>query len=243
MPIEFNPQTGNYQNNGRAVTESRMNQLVDSIADGTDEIIQGRLARYYRDGEFRGTPEEINAMMRAAVKDSVTAQYILGRGGRNAMTQSDWGRVGFELRQQYALIASFSQKVADGTYSQAKAAAVARLYALAGRTTYGRAQTVRYGVGVTALPVPGDGTTACKVGCKCRRVFEQVDERTIHVYWNLGRAEHCADCIRRSQEWTPLVIVDGEVQDPSKVRASDLSMLAHLTMSGKKIYNAKDTIA
>lgn len=69
-----------------------------------------------------------------------------------------------------------------------------------------------YAKGMPTLPAyPGDGSTRCKVNCKCRWVISQLDKNDYNCYWTLGDAEHCEHCPRRAVVWSPLKIRDGEI--------------------------------
>jgi hypothetical protein len=81
-----------------------------------------------------------------------------------------------------------------GQMSDAQIAARAALYAGATRATYSEGRWSGRG-----LPAhPADGGTACLVNCKCSWV-----ERDGGMYWELGAAEHCADCESRAAQWRP----------------------------------------
>lgn len=82
----------------------------------------------------------------------------------------------------------------------------ATLYAEAARATAWRAITGR--VGLTLPAYPGDGSTRCRVRCKCRWDIQRVPGGW-DCYWRLGSAEHCVDCERRAAEWSPLRIRGG----------------------------------
>lgn len=81
-----------------------------------------------------------------------------------------------------------------GGLSDAQIAARAGLYAGATRATYYAGRWL--GKGLPAYPA--DGGTACLVQCKCSWV-----ERGGMMYWDLGSAEHCPDCLSRAAQWAP----------------------------------------
>lgn len=54
--------------------------------------------------------------------------------------------------------------------------------------------------------VPRDGKTKCRMFCKCSLrivAIEDTDFVDYEVYWRLGHAEHCDDCVRLAREWNP----------------------------------------
>lgn len=139
--------------------------------------------------------------MRAEIKQVHIAEYLLARGGRNAMTQSDWGRIGRELRTQYAYLERFLAEIP--TLSEKEVAARARLYVAGANSAYSRGQASAWNN--VRLPAhPGDGSTQCKRYCRCAWVMGETDE-AITATWTLGGSrEKCDDCKRRAREWAPI---------------------------------------
>jgi hypothetical protein len=128
------------------------------------------------------------------------SQYEMGRGGSHAMTQADWGRVGAELRQQYQYLNRFVAEVAEGTVSPATIASRSALYVEASTASYERGRAAGHNLVLPAYP--GDGGTRCVTNCRCHwRITEGED--AWNCYWTLGQAEHCVDCVQRSQTWAP----------------------------------------
>ena len=58
------------------------------------------------------------------------------------------------------------------------------------------------------LPFYPKQKTTCKTGCKCRWEWRNVDREkgNADVYWLLGRAEHCKQCLKRAEAFAPLRI-------------------------------------
>jgi hypothetical protein len=128
------------------------------------------------------------------------SQYEMGRGGSQVMTQADWGRVGAELRKQYQYLNRFVAEVAEGTVSPATIASRSALYVEASTASYERGRAAAHNLVLPAYP--GDGGTRCVTNCRCHwRITEAED--AWNCYWTLGQAEHCADCVQRSQTWAP----------------------------------------
>lgn len=149
-------------------------------------------------------PADWRNAMRQEIKDEYIRQYLLGRGGRDQMTATDWGSVGGMLKEQYGHLDAFAAQVDAGALSEGQIRARARMYVASAREAFeranGRAQ------GVPAMPAyPGDGSTVCLTNCKCTWVFEQAETGWL-CYWQLGRADHCDDCLGRAGEWNPLFV-------------------------------------
>lgn len=130
----------------------------------------------------------------------------LGRGGREKMTFSDWGRVGQRLRSEYRYLTNFANEIALGNLSAAQIAARAELYVggvkaafYAGVTAAQKEDGAEWeqrllGSGescldciawaamgrqpVGSLPEPGE-RSVCGNNCLCRKVYgvyERVEE-------------------------------------------------------------------
>lgn len=110
------------------------------------------------------------------LKDAYIVNVQIGRGGKNAMTQSDYGRIGQRLRGEYKYLNDFAKEIANGDLSAAQIQARVDQYAAGTRKAY------------------YDGrTAACKAG-------GFTEERRI-----LHPAEHCGDCLAYAgQGWQPI---------------------------------------
>jgi hypothetical protein len=143
--------------------------------------------------------------MRSDIRTSYIDQYVLGRGGRSQMTQADWGRVGQLVREQYGYLGNFARDIADGNMTEAQIAARAQLYHHSSVRAFelGRARSY----GDLKLPAyPGDGSTACRVNCRCHWDIRPT-ETGWDCYWMLGATERtCGDCLGRARDWSPYVV-------------------------------------
>lgn len=141
--------------------------------------------------------------MRDALRDTYAAEYMAGKGGRNAMTQADWGRLGHMLREQYVYLNEFATEVADGKLSQAQIAARANLYFNSATQAFERGRVAVRGISLPAMP--GDGSSECRSNCKCRWEIEETATEW-RCTWVLSAAEHCPTCNERASKWAPLII-------------------------------------
>lgn len=135
-----------------------------NIRDITQRMIDGKktLGDWQRD-------------MARELKDAAIVEASLGRGGRNQMEQSDWGRVGARLREQYRYLNQFAQDIKAGLLSDAEILRRAQMYAQAARTNYFDGLT--------------SGKTAAGFGEEMRV---------------LTPAEHCSGCIQYAGYWAPI---------------------------------------
>jgi hypothetical protein len=143
------------------------------------------------------------AEMRALVKEMYTSASAIGKGGWDAMTSQEWGRLGTPVREQYKYLKGFAADIA------ARADEVTLAYIRARARMYGNS------AGYVAelmqaqpdflkhLPwLPKDGSTECLVNCQCfweNRVIKiKKVMKTVRAMWRLRPAEHCPDCVDRN---------------------------------------------
>lgn len=139
---------------------------------------------------------------RRDLKDIYRNEYLAARGGINNMTQADWGRLGGILRRQYEFMNRFYDDLAAGRVSKDQARARAEMYFKSARQSFERGQ--RAALGMPDLPAyPGDGTTQCLSNCQCSWEVQETEDAWLAT-WTLGAAEHCPDCVQRSNDWAPL---------------------------------------
>lgn len=198
-PWQYEKTTHRYRDTrtGRFLSNSQMVDLRDDFTEANRAWFVEHAGRLNA-GEIDLQQWERQA--RARLKSIHIDQYTLGRGARKSMTQADWGRVGHALRDQYAYLNQFAGEIATGTLTPAGIAARSTLYVEASTASYERGRAAARNLVLPAYP--GDGSTACRVNCKCTwRITESED--AWDCYWTLGNAEHCEDCVQRSQTWAP----------------------------------------
>lgn len=144
----------------------------------------------------------------------------IGKGSWQAVTQSDWGKVGAELRGQYVFLHRFAQDVLArrATISEAAIAWRAKLYGLkaAHTATLGQAGDI-----TALLPwIPRDGTTICLNGCMCGWELLEVRRdalsgtKNIQATWRLSPVESCETCLGRDG-YTLVMIVPEDMDIPA----------------------------
>lgn len=200
-PWEYEAASRRYRDKrtGRWLSHTRMIEMRDDYVTAYQSRVTG-LAERVMSGDM--TLQQWERGMRRELKSLHIGQYELGRGGRKAMTQADWGRLGAEMRRQYEHLRGFAADIAAGNLSPAQVAARSQLYLEASTASYERGRAAAHRLVLPAYP--GDGSTQCRVNCKCTwRITE--DETAWNCYWTLGQAEHCEDCVTRSQTWAPYI--------------------------------------
>lgn len=104
--------------------------------------------------------------MRSEIKNEYTRQYLTGAGGRNNMTQADWGSVGGMVADQYRYLNDMLAEIEAGNLSDLQIAARARMYINSAKEAFYRSSEGRH------------------------KVAEYSEK-----FWKLGATEnHCADC-------------------------------------------------
>lgn len=111
------------------------------------------------------TLEEWEVEMRRVVKDAFGTMYMLSRGGRNVMTQSDWGRVGALVGRQYRYLNEYARAIDGETVTRERALSRSTLYVQAATQGYQRGQLAGFADMPRLERVPGDGSTTCLVNC------------------------------------------------------------------------------
>lgn len=187
------------QRAGTFVGEAKMLQLRDQYIDARKDAVN-TLATQLANREI--TIQQWTDAMRQEIKTNMINEYLLAHGGRNSMTQADWGRVGQMVQTQYRFLDNFAAEAGD--MSEKAIAARSRMYVEASSQAFERGKVLARGM--PDLPAyPGDGSTACRANCACGWEIHETAEAWL-CYWTLGAAEHCPDCLSRASQWAPLVI-------------------------------------
>lgn len=186
---------------GRFVSDDTLRSLVGQYQEARHEIARSVASRL---ANGKMSPAQMVDTMRGALRDTYTAAYMAARGGRNAMTQSDWGQLGQMLKKQYGYLNDFAAEVAAGQLSEAQIAARATLYFNSATQAYFRGITALHD-GLDLPAQPGDGSTPCRTNCKCRWIITETPTEW-RALWRLGDAEHCSVCVERAGTWNPLIV-------------------------------------
>lgn len=211
LPIE-----GQSTYNLIAIRIGVFNQTVDSLSE---QLYTGAISI--------GAWEE---RMKAEIRALHTATAAIGKGSFADVTQSDWGRVGSEVKKQYRYLHNFAEHIAENRESLSLRAIQARahMYGNASRHTAVLMQAGEFAGGTRRKPgrfkglpwMPGDGSTECLINCKCHWELKVIgttkDSKLVRAVWKLSVAEHCADCIDRN-EYTIIIKVPLDTVVPDTV--------------------------
>lgn len=113
-PYAFNARAARYRDpaTGRFIPRSDVRQWLDRDIAASQARIQST-SNELRSGAI--DLAEWQRIMREEIKQTQLAAEMLLRGGRNQMTQADFGRVGQRVREQYAFLNRLTDEIRAGT--------------------------------------------------------------------------------------------------------------------------------
>ena len=200
----WNQLTKRYRNSKskKTVSSNTMLQLRDDLIDLkrdtfsslTDDLINSRI-----------TVQEWVHDMRKRIRDVNNAQYMLARGGRNAMFQTDLDALSEIIKDQFGYLQQFGEEIRAGNLSASQITARSELYMESATRAHEQAKAASFDI---ELPeYPADGSQICKARCRCRwEIVEKKD--TIEAFWLLNvAAKHCDSCLSNAAKWAPYTIV------------------------------------
>ena len=202
----WNQLTKRYRNSKtkKTITSNTVLRLRDDFVDEmrdfsklTDDLVNSRI-----------TVQEWVFEMRKRVRNVNSAQYMLARGGRNAMFQTDLDALSEIIKEQYDFLQQFGEEVRAGNLSASQITARSELYMESTTRSHEQAKAASFDI---ELPeYPADGNQICKARCRCRW---EIDEKKdyIEAYWMLNvAAKHCDTCLSNAAKWAPYTIQKGE---------------------------------
>ena len=200
----WNQLTKRYRNSKskKTVSSNTLLQLRDDLIDLkrdtfsnlTDDLINSRI-----------TVQEWVHDMRKRIRDVNNAQYMLARGGRNAMFQTDLDALSEIIKDQFGYLQQFGEEIRAGNLSAKQITARSELYMETSTRAHEQAKAASFDI---ELPeYPADGSQICKARCRCRwEIVEKKD--TIEAFWLLNvAAKHCDSCLSNAAKWAPYTIV------------------------------------
>lgn len=193
---------------GQFVGITEMNALRPVYVNQQKDILAG-LTTVYEAGSI--DIFTFRKEVRDTIRETYIDLYVMGAGGRNNMTPSDWGKVGAMIKEQYKYLNPFMDQIARGELSNAQITARLKMYINSANEALWRAYTRDLPMDLPAYP--GDGSTKCLVNCQCEWDIQPA-QNGYDCFWLLGAAEHCEDCMDRSARWNPYKIrITGEASN------------------------------
>lgn len=173
--FRWNETAGRYIDNetGKFVSKAYVMDLLEQSLASTTSVTD-TLATYVYNGEI--SIPDWTTLMRNEIKGEYIRQYLAGVGGREMMTQSDWGKLGAMLKEQYnTYLKGFARDIPNLSEGQIKMRAA--MYIDSAHKAYEEANAkVAAGLG-----------------------FDE-------VFWEVDpQLENCEICLgRMSQGWVPV---------------------------------------
>lgn len=176
-------------------------RVLDRVRDGLDTLADGVNSGALDPVTWHNETVQL-------LRVGYTAAYLDGRGD-TTLSPGAQRLLARLVADQVGYLNGFLDQVEADGWSDARDRARLRMYGASVRQAYERGATF----GLPLPTVPGAGSTRCLTNCKCRLRIRWLDEEELDadVFWMLGKAEHCPDCVTLSKQWAPLRIRGGEV--------------------------------
>ncbi len=134
---------------GRFLAYRSIRQGVDAVANASSQHMV-TVTQHLREGTISVLDWEQE--MRRSIKLNELANVMAAHGGRSAMTPSDWGYAGSQIRAQYQYLQQFAADIVSGQQpANGRMVARAAMYGQHGRTTF--EQTLGRDVSATGTPM------------------------------------------------------------------------------------------
>jgi hypothetical protein len=133
MPFTFNPQARRYEQDGATVSDKQIREWMFSFTDKYSATVRS-LTQDLVDGKLNLPAWQIS--MSEAIKASRLDAAMAAAGGKEMMTNSLYGRVGVEIREELKYLKNFALDIANEKISlDGRAVARSEMY-IEGATNY-----------------------------------------------------------------------------------------------------------
>lgn len=209
---------GRYRNarTGRLIPAGRIQAMRDRLVDSA-MLLFGSLADRLAEAKLDVGAWE--RAMREAIKSIFGAQYLLGRGGINAMQSADWDRLAELVQEQYGFLGGFTDEVAAGKLSAPQVTIRAQLYVGSSVQAHEAGKAAAWDVDLPAQP--GDGSSECMANDRCSWQLRRRKDGAVEATWVADLDKRtCKTCRKRAKDWNPLVLWPGGAPPPKSVPTS-----------------------
>lgn len=217
----YDPKAKRYRDlqSGRFLPNRTVSSLRDRVITSAAREARS-LAKLAANGDI--TQAAFKSGMRDLLRNVHGSEAIFGRGGVNAMTSADWGRVGSTLKQQYAYLDKFAAEIGEiSGPTEAQAMARAELYVGAAVKSYEQGRAAAFGIAGKLPRYPGDNCIGLG-NCRCAWDIQEDDEN-IDCYWRLGGDDACEPCQGNAADYNPFRIVKPKtVEEVRRVRLAPI---------------------
>jgi hypothetical protein len=162
-----------------------LKRLIASLLEGLG---------FHMDG-LRGGQTTVDDWQAGVAQDLLVHHYAayMEASGSETVPANARARLNAIVAQQVDRLNGFADSLDGRDVTDADAARL-NLYAEALKASYSMGST-----GNPDLPAyPGDGSTPCIGHCGC-----SWEEKSGKWYWTRGKADSCAECVRRASAWAP----------------------------------------
>lgn len=116
MPVTWEPTTARYRGeDGRFISRDTVLDFVRQSIEASGDVTK-TLAERVSSGQL--SSREFLTVFKQEIKDEYIRQYVAGRGGVGSMAQSDWGKLGSMLKEQYAYANTFAAELSGLSEAQ-----------------------------------------------------------------------------------------------------------------------------
>lgn len=166
---------------------------------------------------------QLQSDMNIALSRLISYAAVIANGGQN-LNQAQTAEARRRFDEQARYMRNFINQI-DGMTEDAAVRRAASYTAAVIQTI-----TAVQKLDLPVLPTyPGDLSLACNGYCKCHLVVKEgKGAGDWDVYWKLGIAEHCPDCLRLAAEWSPLEIRGGQIVGGKHITPQQLEKLQAL---------------
>ena len=133
MPHDYDPQRKRFVKNGETTDPKEVRALIDKLTETVKKDAK-RIAKRYETNKI--TLAQFKKEMQDLLRSGHIVAASVGKGGRERMTQRDWGKVGAKIKWQYGYLDKFVKKIEQGRISKILTANRAQAYASALHITY-----------------------------------------------------------------------------------------------------------
>ena len=197
---QWNTETAEYTNSetNEILTDADLLELRNTFLQRTGELAQ-TIGQEMVDGNR--TLTEMAETLRTLIKDTHTAEYLLGHGGVEEVNRFNFRTLIELINKQFRFFIRFLYKIFAGELTIGQILSRIFEYIQSAVESYEQGRASSRGLVLPAYP--GDGTQICLSRCKCH--WEITSTETMwYAYWTLNpTAEHCQTCLGNSEQWNP----------------------------------------
>lgn len=133
MPHDYDPQRKRFVKDGQTIDPKEVRALIDKLTETVQKDAK-RIAKRYETNKI--TLAQFKKEMQLLLRSGHIVAASVGKGGRDRMTQADWGKVGAKIKWQYGYLDKFAKKIESGRISKIHTANRAQSYASALHVTF-----------------------------------------------------------------------------------------------------------